>query len=360
MANGKMRLIVLNVNKDTCRNHDNKPNLRSSDKRRQDSNLLRVRTKRYGMQLIIKKLLILIVLLSQGCKTDISGEVMAPELSMIFNNFVNEGARRGIKLNPNEDLRIRFGKIEGKKSASCKPNSHPKIITIDSMAWKYINPAQKEKLLFHELAHCLLKRPHFNESFEQGECKSWMREDESKCNINFHNAEWRQYYLDELFNPTKVSIPYWFNTTPKFYDTRNLTISQSIKFDQYEFQYFDSLFINSPKDWIIDFKSMKSQTGPNSIGITLNEVAIETTFITSGNKFKPHMIVLQSNPKKIILETATETNVMELSLHKQSDILFIYFGATLCYRIPIRETILKIGAYCSFPEGHYSLNFYAL
>jgi hypothetical protein len=309
---------------------------------------------------MIRKFLVLIVLIFLGCKKDNSEEVRSPELSLILNNFVNEASNRGMKLNVREGVRIQFGRIEGTRAASCRPNSFPKIITIDSMTWKHINAAQKERLVFHELAHCLLMRPHFNDSFESGECKSWMREDESKCVINLHNAEWRRYYLDELFTPSQVSIPYWFDTPPKFYDVKNLTISQSVKIDPYKFKYFDSTFLNNSKDWIIDFKGRKSQLAFDYIAITLNELVIEGTFVRSGDTFKPRAIVAQNNPINIVLETTAETTIMELSLRKQADILFIYFSDTLCYRIPIRGTTLKIGtSYCSFPQDNYTLDFYA-
>jgi hypothetical protein len=291
---------------------------------------------------------------------------MHPELDPIVDAFIREATTRGIELNEKKgDFIVQFGRIEGKKSASCKPNYRPKIITIDSLTWKFINSAQKESLVFHELAHCLLRRPHSSEAFEFGECKSWMREDESSCHINLHNSEWREYYLDELFSPSSVPVPYWYKSKPHLSETGDLTVAQSIKIPPFKFAYFDSIVINTSNDWIIDITGVKPQTGYSAIGLRINELELETSFAiiggnSNGQKIEPRMVVIYSEPRKTVLEAVSEINTVKLSLQKIGNTVFIYFGNVLRYIYPIGASRMKVGAYCSFPEDYYSINLYVL
>lgn len=291
---------------------------------------------------------------------------MHPELDPIVDAFIREATTRGIELNEKKgDFIVQFGKIEGKKSASCKPNYRPKIITIDSLTWKFINAAQKESLVFHELAHCLLRRPHSSEAFEFGECKSWMREDESSCHINLHNSEWREYYLDELFSPSSVPVPYWYKSKPHLSETGDLTVAQSIKIPPFKFAYFDSLVINTSNDWIINITGVKPQTGYSAIGLRINELVLETSFAiiganSNGQKIEPRMVVIYSEPRKTVLEAVSEINTVKLSLQKIGNTVFIYFGNVLRYIYPVGASRMKVGAYCSFPEDYYSINLYVL
>lgn len=313
-----------------------------------------------------KKLLFLILLLSQGCINSSFEDSMHPELEAIVHAFMTEATTRGVKLNEKKgNFIVKFGRIERKKTGSCKPNHTPKIITIDSLMWKYINAAQRESLVFHELAHCLLKRPHNNGSFEYGECKSWMREDESFCHINLHNPEWREYYLDELFRPSGVPVPYWYESKPRLLETGDLAVAQSVKIPPFKFAYFDSTVIRSSGDWIIAITGVKPETGYSAIGLRINELELETSFAmiggnSNGQKVEPRMVVIYSEPRKTVLEVVSEIDTVKLSLQKIGNTVFIYFGNVLRYIYPVGASRMKVGAYCSFPEDSYSINLYVL
>ena len=290
---------------------------------------------------------------------------MHPELEAIVDAFMAEATSRGVKLDEDKgDFIVQFGRIKARKAASCKPNYRPKVITIDSLTWKFINAAQKESLVFHELAHCLLKKAHNNELFQFGECKSWMREDESSCHINLHNLEWREYYLDELFSLSDVPVPYWYESR-RLLETGGLAVAQSVKIPQFKFAYFDSTVINSTDDWIIDITGVKPETGYSSVGVTINELAFETLFPTigansNGQDVKPGMVVIYREPRKTVLEAVSEINAVKLSLQKIGNTVFIYFGNVLRYIYPVGTSRMKVGAYCSIPEDYYSINLYVL
>lgn len=279
---------------------------------------------------------------------------------------MKEASTRGIELREKKgDFIIQFGKIEGKKSASCKPNYRPKIITIDSLTWKFINPAQKETLIFHELAHCLLLRQHNNGAFEFGECKSWMRADESSCHVNLHNSAWREYYLDELFSPSSVPVPYWYRSKPHSWDRGESRVAQSVKIPPLKFIYFDSVIINNYNDWIIDITGVKPRTGHGAIALRINEVVLETSFAISGNDpnrqlMKSRMVVIYNEPRRIALESVSDGTTVKLSVQKIGHTVLVYFGNALRYIYPVGASRVKVGAYCSFPEGYNSINLYVL
>ena len=290
---------------------------------------------------------------------------MHPELDSLVEDFIREATTRGVKVDKQRrDFIVQFGRIEGKKSASCKPNYSPQVITIDSLTWKFVNAAQKESLVFHELAHCLLRRPHIDKAFQFGECKSWMRGDESSCHINLYNLEWRKYYLDELFNPSNASVPYWYRSKPNLSVTGNLTVAQNIKIPPFKFTYFDSMAINISHDWIIDITGINPQTG-DAIGLRINELVLETSSaIIDGNsnvqRIEQRMAVMYSEPRETILEVVSEMNTVKLSLKKIGSAVFIYFGNDLRFIYPAGTSPIKVGAYCSFPENDYSINLYVL
>lgn len=133
----------------------------------------------------------------------------------------HEAFLRGVPLEFRaEEVDIQFGKLDGKWGGSCKPNGQTPTITIDSVKWKYIDSLEREVLVYHELAHCLLMRGHVNDVFAFGECKSLLREHISACHVNWWNPKWREYYLDELFAPDMTTAPDWYNANIAFHNIR--------------------------------------------------------------------------------------------------------------------------------------------
>jgi hypothetical protein len=62
----------------------------------------------------------------------------------------------------------------------------------------------KEYIVFHELGHCVLNRPHTEDSFSNGVCSSIMRSGNGGC-YDYYNRFTRQYYVDELFEVEAIS-----------------------------------------------------------------------------------------------------------------------------------------------------------
>ena len=65
------------------------------------------------------------------------------ELEVLVAAFHNECSKRGLGVDvSSQSLHVGFGRIES-KAGSCKPNSNPKTITIDSLMWRALAVSTK-------------------------------------------------------------------------------------------------------------------------------------------------------------------------------------------------------------------------
>lgn len=70
-----------------------------------------------------------------------------------------------------------------------------KEIFINVKSWQYLSIQEREQLIYHELGHCALDRPHDETILENGMPKSFMYP------MMFpYSKTLRSYYLNELFN----------------------------------------------------------------------------------------------------------------------------------------------------------------
>lgn len=295
------------------------------------------------------------------------------ELRAIVTSFVNEASKRGLKIDTSRNsLQVGFGKVES-KAGSCKPNSSPKILTIDSTMWRHLSIPQKEMLVFHELAHCTLGRRHNNEVLKFGECKSWMREDDFTCNINSINAVWRAYYIDELFSKETLAKPNWYDVN-KIADLNRkskIIASNQIVKTKLNSLLFDSLIFGIEKDWVINFNFQTKNTG--SFFITINEYAVssnsyevfsseqqsKTLEFTRSLYLKQYEYTRDKNVLSTdILKPTTEKT--ELSIKKTGKTIFVFFDNELRLCIPISNNKIKMIGYEDFKEGGCSVNAYTL
>ncbi|MBO7337591.1 MAG: hypothetical protein J6W49_07240 [Paludibacteraceae bacterium] len=152
-------------------------------------------------------------------------------LQEYVDKFLEEAEARGVKsLNPYKTgLNMYFGDChEGAAGVTYYEN--PIRIVIDEETWnKYTNYAdgksQNEHTVFHELAHGLMYKKHYNDTLPNGEWATMMAGDPIPSgfipNTNFR-GERRTYYLDQLFNSSGTKTPSW--AKPVFDDpTEGLT-----------------------------------------------------------------------------------------------------------------------------------------
>jgi hypothetical protein len=140
----------------------------------------------------------------------------APSVPSIFlpywNKFLLEGQKRGKTFSADEQaITIRLSGEARKVGANGLATLGTRTIDIDSV-WLFYSDESKERLLFHELGHLMLKRPHVLGYLPNQEPASLMWTNEGnpdKCSLPMYKGTLRQtYYLNELFNPL-TTVPAW-------------------------------------------------------------------------------------------------------------------------------------------------------
>ena len=146
----------------------------------------------------------LIIFLMLGCQKEEAGEVFVDaDLQQYFDRFEAEGKARGITVDFHTILvtGILSNTLAPEISGQCQHDSNaPDRLVINRTSWLRSNAMEKEFLVFHELGHCYLQRPHLDEKDSRGVCMSIMHSGASVCR-NEYNTQTRSVYLDELFNP---------------------------------------------------------------------------------------------------------------------------------------------------------------
>ena len=135
-----------------------------------------------------------------------------------LDRFIEEGANRGYDIDFSDTgLSIQFETVPTGAAGVCSElgtgttGSHR--IGIRKTYWETLTDIQKERLIFHELGHCELNRPHDNQVLSNGDWKSIMRGDPlppDKTPIVNYTGTRRDYYIDELFAPI-TPAPSWLN-----------------------------------------------------------------------------------------------------------------------------------------------------
>ena len=121
-------------------------------------------------------------------------------LQRYLDDFMEEGNRRGFKINYETkkiEARLELHQDDAKLGWCTYNSETPNSITINSLYWDVLSALEKEKLIFHELGHCVLNRPHYDVVRSDGKCVSIMHSGQS-CSDDYNETN-RAKYLDELF-----------------------------------------------------------------------------------------------------------------------------------------------------------------
>ena len=174
-----------------------------------------------GQLIIIYSLL---GMMSPGCETE---EAFTPvydvpdEFQPHVEQFVIEANTRGLEMQI-DNLIIRYdSSLDLSVCATCNSNSLTeniqKIVLINKNNKCWNNDSQLEALIFHELGHCILGRPHTSELLPNGDPKSLMIANNisvyATCEYDIGGGDCdqtykREYYLDELFDED-TPVPDW-------------------------------------------------------------------------------------------------------------------------------------------------------
>lgn len=164
----------------------------------------------------ILSLILLIGILS--CNSD-PEVIIDPELQPYVDKFLAEAAQRGQTIDLSlAGLTMAFEEdiSTADYSGICRYRIGSNEIGIDKEVWGRLEEPSRDRLIYHELGHCVLDRGHRNDKFDNGMWKSLMRGDP------LEGIEWRlpicyiwereQYYIDELFDED-APAPDWIGPT---------------------------------------------------------------------------------------------------------------------------------------------------
>ncbi len=151
-----------------------------------------------------------------SCAKDLKEIVIEKEIQPYVDDFIKEAALRGKKIDFSdtglsikfEDTPINAGGVCSELGDGTSGNHNIKIAL---NVWKRYIPQQRKRLIFHELGHCELNRPHDNTILQNEEWKSIMRGDPIPAGrdvlVNFTGFR-EKYYIDELFDKN-IATPEW-------------------------------------------------------------------------------------------------------------------------------------------------------
>jgi hypothetical protein len=140
----------------------------------------------------------LLILSVSACQKENEVSVTA-DLQPYFDSFAAEAKAR----NRSVDLGHISGNFavlnENKVAAKCQSlASGNKNVLVDEVFWKTADAMTREMVVFHELGHCALSRPHTDAAKADGTCESMMQSGAGLCKM-IYSTKTRSAYLDELF-----------------------------------------------------------------------------------------------------------------------------------------------------------------
>lgn len=160
--------------------------------------------------------LLLFITLSTCKKEEETIFAIDPAFQEYVDRFYEEAALRDIKL-VKENLEVVFKDLEMVCGLGYKNYENTGLrrveINTSTECWVDRSDLAKEALMFHELGHAVLRRPHLNFTLPNGSEKSMMCGTPNGCslsgNYNKHTTpEVRDYYLTELFDKN-TPTPDW-------------------------------------------------------------------------------------------------------------------------------------------------------
>lgn len=145
-----------------------------------------------------------------ACSSEPPAIEVLPQAQQYVDRFIEEGAARGETIDfADTGLSIVFRDAVSKESGGVCLGNHQ--IEIEKFFWDGLSDREREGLIFHELGHCELLRPHRNEKLANGEWASRMRGDPipegANAVINYSGTR-RTYYIDEMFD-SDIPAPSW-------------------------------------------------------------------------------------------------------------------------------------------------------
>jgi len=294
--------------------------------------------------------LALFIVIATGCSEDEPVYDVPPEFQTYVDRFIVEAAKYGQDIDFSDTgLSIQFRDAVDQETGGVCLGNHQ--IEIEKFFWDDLSEFDKEGLIFHELGHCELGRPHRNDKLPNGEWASRMRgspiPDGDNAVINYAGSR-LEYYRQEFFTNTSTAIPSWASRSASINDAFD-----RVEVDLIENQEtFDEAYLGlSQGDFEIDI-IMNSGTSEGFVGVQFmgssNDDRIRIGYtreglfaIDSGNLvwglmfLRENYSLLQSGDNRLTIRREGEIyNVFV------NDVFVYWFD----YLTPFRETVSSLNA----------------
>ena len=151
----------------------------------------------HSIRSILFFLLIFLAVLLVSCHGE---DLVDDELDIYLERFQEEAAMRNITIDYERrpiEARLEVHAMEVALGWCNYDFDTQNKVTINLVFWDVLDDLGKEKLIFHELGHCILNRQHLDRIRGDGFCKSIMHSGQA-CADNY-SPDTREAYLDELF-----------------------------------------------------------------------------------------------------------------------------------------------------------------
>ncbi|MEE9373572.1 MAG: putative metallopeptidase [Saprospiraceae bacterium] len=296
-------------------------------------------------------LVILAIIFSMCGKEEIELPVITVhnDFQPFLDQYIIEAQKRGIDADFTETgLSIKFSPDEDGPSAGVCFLGQFRI-EIDRTDWSAMSPTEKEGLIFHELGHCHLARPHTNLVLPNGEWKSRMRGDPFtnetiSTNINYSGRR-RVYYTDELFNED-IPTPDWVSITQAydFITDNDREVLYERKADTSEFK--ERQFLSTGANWEVELEMNNIKTD-EFIALVWGQEGNNNSWRIGYNREKIFIITSGIN----IWGTVYANNAFEeinndkynkLTVRQIDNVIYVFFNEKFTYWFDYNEQPLGI------------------
>lgn len=160
----------------------------------------------------LKKCTFIFLLIAISCDNNVSEELPDNRVFDFYTSrFIEEAESRNSNLNNNlgikiDNLVIQFDN-DLENFCGFAISATNIIISTRPRCWETKSDIDREILIFHELGHSILGRPHINTKLPNNDWKSMMF-DGNQFGLYQQGSKERNYYLDELFDE-ETPIPDW-------------------------------------------------------------------------------------------------------------------------------------------------------
>ncbi len=142
-------------------------------------------------------------LLFFGCQEEVEPDI-DPDLLPYIESFILEANDRDFDLSIDSlGILVQFENISDPSVIGrCRrdENGNNESIAVDPVYWKLATELEKEYVMYHELGHCVLNRPHTTASDPNNICLSIMEPGTGELCTSNYNETTRAALLDELFD----------------------------------------------------------------------------------------------------------------------------------------------------------------